>query len=163
PAQRRPLPERARDGAADRNGSGRGGCARAPLAGGGLGGADARRARLPRRRGRHGGRGSRRAGARRRHDRSRRRVRRGARGAARLIDPTEATPLGGTGLTVTRVGLGTAALGGLYEAVTDEAARATIDRAWEVGVRFFDTAPLYGHGTSEQRVGAALSPRPRDE
>ena len=80
-----------------------------------------------------------------------------------MIDPTEPTPLGGTGLTVTRVGLGTAPLGGLYEPVADEAARETIDRAWELGVRFFDTAPLYGHGTSEQRVGAALSSRPRDE
>jgi D-threo-aldose 1-dehydrogenase len=80
-----------------------------------------------------------------------------------LIEPAEATPLGRTGLTVTRVGLGTAPLGGLYAAVSDEAAHATVTRAWDLGLRFFDTAPLYGHGVSERRVGAALDGRPRDE
>jgi aryl-alcohol dehydrogenase-like predicted oxidoreductase len=80
------------------------------------------------------------------------------------MEPTEEVPLGGgTGLTVTRVGLGTAALGGLYEVVADEAARATIERAWELGLRFFDTAPLYGHGLSEERLGAALACRPRGD
>jgi D-threo-aldose 1-dehydrogenase len=79
------------------------------------------------------------------------------------MEPTETTPLGRTGLTVTRVGLGTAPLGGLYESVSDDEAGATIERAWELGVRFFDTAPLYGHGLSEQRLGAALRPRPRGE
>jgi D-threo-aldose 1-dehydrogenase len=79
------------------------------------------------------------------------------------MESTEEVPLGGTGLTVTRVGLGTAALGGLYEVVADEAARATIDRAWELGLRFFDTAPLYGHGLSEERLGAALACRPRGD
>lgn len=79
------------------------------------------------------------------------------------MEPTEAVPLGGTGLTITRVGLGTAALGGLYEVVDDAAARATIDRAWELGLRFFDTAPLYGHGLSEERLGRALAGSPRDE
>jgi D-threo-aldose 1-dehydrogenase len=80
-----------------------------------------------------------------------------------LIDPAEATPLGRTALMVTRVGLGTAPLGGLYAPVSDEVARATLVRAWELGLRFFDTAPLYGHGRSERRVGAALAGRPRDE
>jgi D-threo-aldose 1-dehydrogenase len=79
------------------------------------------------------------------------------------MEPTAATRLGGTGLTITRVGLGTAPLGGLYEAVTEEQAQATIARAWELGVRFFDTAPLYGHGLSERRLGATLAGRPRDE
>jgi D-threo-aldose 1-dehydrogenase len=79
------------------------------------------------------------------------------------MEPTEEVPLGGTGLTVTRVGLGTAALGGLYEVVADGAARATIDRAWALGLRFFDTAPLYGHGLSEARLGAALAGRTRSE
>jgi D-threo-aldose 1-dehydrogenase len=62
-----------------------------------------------------------------------------------------------------RFGLGCAPLGGLYESVSDEQARATVDRAWDVGVRYFDTAPLYGSGLSEQRVGAALRQRPRGE
>jgi D-threo-aldose 1-dehydrogenase len=47
--------------------------------------------------------------------------------------------------------------------VPEDEARATIDRAWEAGVRFFDTAPLYGSGLSERRLGAALRGRPRDE
>ena len=59
--------------------------------------------------------------------------------------------------------LGCAPLGNLFEAVTDDDARATVDAAWAQGVRLFDTAPLYGHGLSEQRLGAALRDRPRDE
>src|SRR4051812_3572519 len=62
-----------------------------------------------------------------------------------------------------RLGLGCAPLGGLYEPVSDDDARATIESAWEAGVRLFDTAPLYGSGISERRVGAALRERPRDE
>jgi D-threo-aldose 1-dehydrogenase len=62
-----------------------------------------------------------------------------------------------------RLGLGTAALGGLFAAVDDDEALATIDRAWERGIRFFDTAPLYGHGLAEDRLGRALAGRARDE
>jgi D-threo-aldose 1-dehydrogenase len=61
------------------------------------------------------------------------------------------------------LGLGCAPLGGLYSAVSDADARATIDRAWDLGVQIFDTAPLYGSGLSERRVGAALRERPRNE
>lgn len=64
---------------------------------------------------------------------------------------------------VGRLALGCAPLGNLYEAVSDEDAQATVDAAWAHGVRLFDTAPLYGHGLSEVRLGAALSGRPRDE
>jgi D-threo-aldose 1-dehydrogenase len=59
------------------------------------------------------------------------------------------------------LGLGTAPLGGLFSAVDEATARATVDRAWELGVRIFDTAPLYGSGLAEQRLGAALRARPR--
>jgi D-threo-aldose 1-dehydrogenase len=69
--------------------------------------------------------------------------------------------LGQTGVTVTRLGLGLAPIGGLYTAVGDEMAHATIEAAWDAGVRFFDTAPLYGHGSSERRAGAVLSAKPR--
>jgi D-threo-aldose 1-dehydrogenase len=62
-----------------------------------------------------------------------------------------------------RLGLGCAPLGNLYRAVDDDIAAATVDAAWERGVRLFDTAPLYGHGLSEERLGAALAARPRDE
>ena len=62
-----------------------------------------------------------------------------------------------------RLGLGTAPLGGLYEAVDEETAHAVVDRAWELGVRTFDTAPYYGSGLAERRLGTALRDRPRDE
>jgi D-threo-aldose 1-dehydrogenase len=62
-----------------------------------------------------------------------------------------------------RVGLGTAPIGGLFAAVEEEAALATIERAWEVGLRLFDTAPLYGLGLSERRLGRVLATRPRDD
>ncbi|MEI8240548.1 MAG: aldo/keto reductase [Actinomycetota bacterium] len=62
-----------------------------------------------------------------------------------------------------RVGLGTAPLGNLFTAISDEVAQATVDAAWDGGVRFFDTAPHYGHGLAETRLGRALAGRPRDE
>jgi D-threo-aldose 1-dehydrogenase len=71
--------------------------------------------------------------------------------------------LGRTGLRVSRLGLGLATLGGMFAAVPQEQAIATIDRAWELGIRLFDTAPVYGYGLSEQRAGLALRGRPRSE
>jgi D-threo-aldose 1-dehydrogenase len=62
-----------------------------------------------------------------------------------------------------RLGLGTAPLGNLYAEVSDEDALSTIDAAWAAGIRVFDTAPLYGHGLAERRLGAALAAHPRDE
>jgi len=59
--------------------------------------------------------------------------------------------------------LGTAPIGGLYAPVDDETARATLERAWELGVRMFDTAPYYGSGLAERRLGAFLTGKPRDE
>jgi len=61
------------------------------------------------------------------------------------------------------LGLGTGPIAGLFDAVSADVARATIDRAWEAGVRYFDTAPLYGSGLAEERLGTALAARPRDE
>ncbi len=58
--------------------------------------------------------------------------------------------------------LGCAQLGNLYREVSDDDARATVAAAWELGVRYFDTAPHYGLGLSERRLGAALAERPRD-
>ncbi|GAA1572340.1 MULTISPECIES: aldo/keto reductase [Kribbella] len=71
--------------------------------------------------------------------------------------------LGRTGLRVSELGLGLASVGGMFAAVPQQQAVATIDRAWELGVRLFDTAPVYGYGLSEQRAGLALRGRPRDE
>ncbi len=66
------------------------------------------------------------------------------------------------GLDVTAIGLGTAPLGGLFAPVSDEDAEATIERAWSLGVRFFDTAPLYGFGLAERRLGGLLRRQKRD-
>jgi D-threo-aldose 1-dehydrogenase len=65
--------------------------------------------------------------------------------------------LGSTDVEVTPLGFGGAALGGLYDAVDDAAAVSAIRAAFATGVRFFDTAPFYGYGSSEQRFGAALA------
>jgi D-threo-aldose 1-dehydrogenase len=64
---------------------------------------------------------------------------------------------------VTRLGLGTAPLAGLFEAVPENQAIAVIERSWEAGIRFYDTAPLYGHGLAEIRVGMVLGHKPREE
>ncbi len=61
------------------------------------------------------------------------------------------------------IGLGTAPLAGLYEPLDEATALAAVDRAWELGIRFFDTAPYYGGGLAEHRLGAALRERPRAE
>ena len=61
------------------------------------------------------------------------------------------------------LGLGCAQLGNLFRALSDDTARAIVDTAWERGIRYFDTAPHYGLGLSERRLGAALAARPRDE
>ena len=66
------------------------------------------------------------------------------------------------GLAVTELGFGGASLGNLYTKTSDEEARLAVDTAWDGGVRYFDTAPHYGLGLSERRLGAALSGRPRD-
>lgn len=58
---------------------------------------------------------------------------------------------------------GAAAVGNLYQALDDEQAAATLDAVWECGVRYFDTAPHYGLGLSEHRLGRMLRGRPRDE
>jgi D-threo-aldose 1-dehydrogenase len=62
-----------------------------------------------------------------------------------------------------RLGLGTAPIGGLYDAVDDETAQAVVERAWVLGLRYFDTAPLYGAGMAERRLGAVLRAKPREE
>lgn len=60
--------------------------------------------------------------------------------------------------TLPRLGLGTAPLGGLFEAVGDEDAAATLEAAGAAGMTYFDTAPRYGHGLAEQRLGRLLAP-----
>ncbi|TFL16502.1 aldo/keto reductase [Jannaschia formosa] len=71
--------------------------------------------------------------------------------------------LGKGGLTFTELGFGTAPLGNLYRAISDAEADAILDRAWEAGVRYYDTAPLYGLGLSETRLNRFLRDKPRDD
>jgi D-threo-aldose 1-dehydrogenase len=75
----------------------------------------------------------------------------------------ERRAVGARRLQVTGLGLGTAPLGGLYRDLSDEAAHATIDAAWDAGIRYFDTAPHYGHTLAEHRLGDALRRYPRGE
>lgn len=66
-------------------------------------------------------------------------------------------------LTLTRLGLGCAQLGGLYQPMAHADALALVDAAWDLGVRYFDTAPYYGFTLSEHRLGEALRARPREQ
>jgi hypothetical protein len=66
-------------------------------------------------------------------------------------------------LPMPSLGLGTAQLGNLFRAISDEAAADIVDAAWRAGIRYFDTAPHYGLGLSERRLGAALARYPRHE
>jgi len=61
------------------------------------------------------------------------------------------------------LGFGTAPLGNMFRNIPEDEALATVDAAWEAGVRFFDTAPFYGAGLAEIRLGSALSKHPRDQ
>jgi D-threo-aldose 1-dehydrogenase len=72
-----------------------------------------------------------------------------------------ATRLGRT-LAFTRLGFGGAPLGNMHRTLGEDEAEATLSAAWDLGLRHFDTAPLYGHGLSEQRFGRALRGRRRD-
>ena len=64
---------------------------------------------------------------------------------------------------ITRLGLGGTGLGDMYHTTSEEAGLATVNAAWEAGIRYFDTAPHYGAGLSEHRFGQALRRRPRDD
>ncbi|MEJ1154159.1 aldo/keto reductase [Microbacterium marmarense] len=73
---------------------------------------------------------------------------------------TRATP---RGLQLTELGLGAAQLGNLFRVTTEQETVETVDTAWNAGIRYFDTAPHYGLGLSERRLGEQLRSRPRDE
>jgi D-threo-aldose 1-dehydrogenase len=62
-----------------------------------------------------------------------------------------------------QLGFGTAPLGNMFRAIPEEEAQATVHAAWDAGVRYFDTAPFYGSGLSEIRLGEALSRYKRDD
>ncbi|MDR6988186.1 D-threo-aldose 1-dehydrogenase [Paenarthrobacter nitroguajacolicus] len=68
-----------------------------------------------------------------------------------------------TPLHLGKLGFGGAGIGNLYRAIPDGEALAAVLAAWDAGIRYFDTAPHYGLGLSEQRLGAVLRDKPRDE
>jgi D-threo-aldose 1-dehydrogenase len=80
-----------------------------------------------------------------------------------ITEPLARRQLGTSRLRITELAFGGAPIGNLFTAVGDDAAAETIDAAWAGGIRTFDTAPHYGLGLSERRLGAALARRPRSE
>jgi len=69
--------------------------------------------------------------------------------------------IGRTELKTTAIGFGSAPLGNRFRALTEDACRELVDDAWDRGTRLFDTAPMYGYGLAENRLGTALRGRPR--
>lgn len=67
--------------------------------------------------------------------------------------------LGNTGLELTELSYGASAIGNLYRAVSSQAAHEVLETSWQSGIRYFDTAPFYGHGLSERRLGDFLRER----
>ncbi|MGB3909779.1 MAG: aldo/keto reductase [Pseudolysinimonas sp.] len=78
------------------------------------------------------------------------------------MNATETTTIGSTQVTVSRLGLGTNPLGGMFEAVPEDEAIATVADALHAGLRLFDTAPVYGYGNAERAVGIALAGAARE-
>ena len=78
-----------------------------------------------------------------------------------MIPAGERRAIGTTGLTVSALGFGTMAIGGQYADVGDTAATATLAAALQAGITFFDTAPQYGCGLAEERLGAVLGASPQ--
>jgi D-threo-aldose 1-dehydrogenase len=77
------------------------------------------------------------------------------------VDPLVRRRLGRTDVEVTQLGLGGAGLGDLFDVVEDADASATLQAAWDAGIRYYDTSPWYGRGQSEHRFGRALYRHPR--
>lgn len=82
---------------------------------------------------------------------------------ADALGTTVVTGLDRAQLPLGPLGLGCADVGNLYRPLTDEQAHAVLEAAWDAGVRYFDTAPHYGLGLSERRLGAFLATRPREQ
>ena len=77
------------------------------------------------------------------------------------MNPTETRKLGKSGVALTQLGFGGAPLGELFVRVDEPTAAATLQAAWDAGVRYYDTAPYYGRGLSEIRYGRFLDAKPR--
>ncbi|MSS73364.1 MAG: aldo/keto reductase [Candidatus Latescibacteria bacterium] len=79
------------------------------------------------------------------------------------MQPDTRRRLGRSSVEVTQFGLGGAAFGNIHSVVSEPSVAGAIEAAYAAGVRYFDTAPLYGHGRSEVRLGAGLARYDRDE
>jgi D-threo-aldose 1-dehydrogenase len=75
----------------------------------------------------------------------------------------EKRPIGKTGLEISRIGFGGAPIGDVVRAPSYAGAEDLLSAAWDSGIRYFDTAPFYGAGLSERRIGDFLRAKPRDE
>jgi D-threo-aldose 1-dehydrogenase len=76
---------------------------------------------------------------------------------------TRTLAVGASSISLSELGFGGVPLGNMNRVLTDQEAYETMEAAWDAGLRYYDTAPYYGHGLSESRIGAVLSQRPRDE
>ncbi|CNI06642.1 aldo-keto reductase [Yersinia massiliensis] len=76
---------------------------------------------------------------------------------------TNTRPLGNSGFQIPTVGVGTCPLGELFEEITEQDAQATLETAWDSGIRLYDTAPWYGRGQGEHRTGRFLYRKDRDD
>jgi D-threo-aldose 1-dehydrogenase len=79
------------------------------------------------------------------------------------MNPFATRQLGKSALRLPVLGFGGAGLGNILDEVSEAEALATVDAAWEAGVRYYDTSPWYGRGLSERRIGSALLHRPPNE
>ena len=80
-----------------------------------------------------------------------------------MIEPASLAAIGRTALSVSRLGFGSAPLGGLFQSTSQDDAAQAIAAAWTHGLRYFDTAPQYGSGLAERRVGEGLHRYARDD
>ena len=79
------------------------------------------------------------------------------------MDPTQQNKFGRVELNVTAMGFGAAPIGNIFRPISEQDSDAMIQRSWDAGLRYYDTAPMYGHGLSEARVGHSLRWKPRDQ
>jgi len=79
------------------------------------------------------------------------------------MNPNEKVKFGRVDLDVTAFGFGTAPIGNIFREIDEETSDGMIQHAWDAGVRYFDAAPMYGHGLSELRTGQSLRWKNRDD
>ena len=79
------------------------------------------------------------------------------------MKPDKKNRLGRADLEVTALGLGSVAIGNLFRSIPETQADAVVEAAWNAGIRYYDTAPLYGHGLGELRIGHALRHKKRSD